>query len=57
MSSNSQLVGKFLLDQKKKLLHKSVNNSSKRNLNFKDDHFTEIVKNKQNYLSVEKQGI
>ena len=57
MSSNSQLVGKFLLDQKKKLLHESVNNSSNRNSNFKHDHFTEIVKNKQNYLSVEKQGI
>ena len=56
MSSNSQLVGKFLLDQKKKLLHESVNDSSKRNLNFKQDDFTEIVKNKQNYLSVEKQG-
>ena len=50
MSSNPQLVGKFLLDQKKKLLHKSVNNFSKRNSNLKHDHFTEIVKNKQNYL-------
>ena len=56
MSSNSQLVGKFLLDQKKKILHESINNSSKRNSNFKHDDFTEIVKNKQNYLSVEKQG-
>ena len=41
MSSNSQLVGKFLLDQKKKLLHESVNNSSNRNSNFKIDDFIE----------------
>ena len=56
MSSNSQLVGKFLLDRKKKLFHKSVNNTSTKNSNNKDIGFTEIVKNKQNYLSVKKQG-
>ena len=56
MYSNSQLVGKFLLDQKKKIFHESINNTSKRNSNNKHINFTEIVKNKQNYLSVEKQG-
>ena len=50
MSSNSQLVGKFLLDRKKKLFHKSVNNTSTKNSNNKDISFTEIVKNKKNYL-------
>ncbi len=56
MSSNSQLVGNFLLNQKKKLLHKSINNSLKKKSNFKHNEFTEVVKNKQNYLSVEKQS-
>ena len=56
MSSNSQLVGKFLLDRKKKLVHKSINNPSERNSKIKHNGFTEIVKNKQNYLSVEKQS-
>ena len=56
MSSNSQLVGNFLLDQKKKLLHESINNSLKKKSNFKHNEFTEVVKNKQNYLSVEKQS-
>ena len=56
MYSNSQLVGKFLLDQKKKIFHESTNNTPKRNSNNKHINFTEIVKNKQNYLSVEKQG-
>ncbi len=56
MSSNSQLVGKFVLDRKKKLLHEKINNFSKKNSNIKHNSFTEIVKNKQNYLSVEKQS-
>ena len=56
MSSNSQLVGNFLLDQKKKLLHESINNSLKKKSNFKHNEFTQVVKNKQNYLSVEKQS-
>ena len=56
MSSNSQLVGKFLLDRKKKLFHESKNRPSEKNTNIKHNGFTEIVKNKQNYLSVEKQG-
>ena len=49
MSSNSQLVGNFLLDQKKKLLHESINNSLKKKSNFKHNEFTEVVKNKQTY--------
>ena len=48
MSSNSQLVGKFLLDKKKKLFHKNINNLSERNSKIKHNGFTEIVKNKQN---------
>ena len=56
MPSNSQLVGKFLLDRKKKLFNKKINNLSQKNSNIKHNGFTEIVKNKQNYLSVEKQS-
>ena len=56
MSSNSELVGKFLLDRKKKLFHESKNRPSEKNTNIKHNGFTEIVKNKQNYLSVKKQG-
>ena len=46
MSSNSQLVGNFLLDRKKKLLHEKINNRSKKNSDIKHNSFTEIVKNK-----------
>ena len=55
MSSNSQLVGKFLLDRKKKLFHESKNRPSEKNTNIKHNGFTEIVKNKQSYISVENK--
>ena len=35
MSSNSQLVGKLLLDRKKKLFHESKNRPSEKNTNIK----------------------
>ncbi len=57
MSLHEQLVGKNLLDQKKQLLSKKANIKLSKNSKFEVNNFTSIVKNKQNYLSVEKQGL
>ena len=53
MYSNSQLVGKFLLDKKKKIFHESINNTPKRNSNNK--HIN-LVSEKQIYPSYDNAG-
>ena len=56
MSLNEQLVGKNLLEQKRRLLEQKNEVSFSKNSKFEVNNFTSTVKNKKNFFLVEKEG-